>query len=233
MTGAAAASLSQRGKALSWLAVGQLPWSRGDGSLDGVLEGRELKAEAGGAERLRLRHRLHTGLGGAYIAIETWRMRARPRYPIEYQSIRWNHPSTDAGTAAAVSFALAAAFFRVGRSLLHGHRSCPVEVAFTYTTQVYRIYTSTTPLTKKQQIFAQPQEEEAQVFFLSPTMDAKPEAAKPEAAKPEAAKPAPLSPSHQDAPHAPKSPARSTDSLLKSPSAFEQKPLRMPKPMSI
>uniref|UniRef100_H3HDY5 Uncharacterized protein n=1 Tax=Phytophthora ramorum TaxID=164328 RepID=H3HDY5_PHYRM len=50
-------------------------------------------------------------------------------------------------------------------------------------------------------------------------------------------KPAPLSPEPQMQTHAhnaaPKSPAKSPGSLLKSPSAFEQKPLRMPKPMSI
>ncbi|KAE8909203.1 hypothetical protein PF005_g9113 [Phytophthora fragariae] len=45
-------------------------------------------------------------------------------------------------------------------------------------------------------------------------------------------KPTPLSPSLHDA-AVPKSPVRSPGSLVKSPSAFEQKPLRMPKPMSI
>ncbi|ETI43400.1 hypothetical protein PPTG_12842 [Phytophthora nicotianae INRA-310] len=61
-------------------------------------------------------------------------------------------------------------------------------------------------------------------------MDAKPEtsATQHPTVKP-AVKVTPLSPSHhKDAP--PKSPTRSP---IKSPSAFEQKPLRMPKPMSI
>ncbi|KAL3670476.1 hypothetical protein V7S43_004795 [Phytophthora oleae] len=58
-------------------------------------------------------------------------------------------------------------------------------------------------------------------------------------AKPTPAKPTPLSTSPKDAQStqqvqtSPKSPERSPGSLLKSPSAFEQKPLRMPKPMSI
>jgi hypothetical protein len=65
-------------------------------------------------------------------------------------------------------------------------------------------------------------------------MDAKTEAA---ATQPKP-KPTPLSPpSHAEAtvhhPSEAKSPLRSPGSLLKSPSAFEQKPLRMPKPMSI
>ncbi|EGZ22199.1 hypothetical protein PHYSODRAFT_491511 [Phytophthora sojae] len=64
-------------------------------------------------------------------------------------------------------------------------------------------------------------------------MDAKPQAPSSSSQPAPKAKPAPLSPSHHDAAAAPKSPLRSPNSLIKSPSAFEQKPLLMPKPMSI
>ncbi|KAK1941536.1 hypothetical protein P3T76_007402 [Phytophthora citrophthora] len=60
-------------------------------------------------------------------------------------------------------------------------------------------------------------------------MDAKPTPTKPSALSTASEE----NQSTQQTQTSPKSPACSPDSLLKSPSAFEQKPLRMPKPMSI